>query len=190
MPARLAPLFLVFAIIFAGCGRDEVTSYRVPKETSLAVPGLNAPATPEGGGMLTWNAPDHWNDLGATGMRRGSFAIEGENGQTADLSVIAFPGNVGGLAANVNRWRGQVGLPALTPAEIDASVEHTDTAHFHIDIVTMTGQSNGEPTRIDGAIFSFGTESWFIKLMGPADLVAAENANFRAFVASVAPAQD
>ena len=53
----------------------------------------------------------------------------------------------------------------------------------------MTGEANGEPTRIDGAIFSFGGESWFLKLMGPAELVAAEAANFRAFVQTVTPAQ-
>lgn len=190
MPARLAPLALVLLITLAGCQRDEVTSYRVPRETSPSIPGVNAPAEAAGSGALVWTAPANWIDQGATSMRKGNYRIENDAGESADLSVISFPGDVGGLAANVNRWRGQVGLPPLTPAQVDAQIEHTDTAYFHVDIVSMTGEAGGVPTRIDGAIFSHGGESWFVKLMGPADLVAAENANFRAFVTTIAPAQN
>lgn len=189
MPARLAILALTVLFTLTACSRDEVRSYRVPKEESPQMPGATAGgAQTTGGAALTWQAPDNWLDQGASGMRRGSFQVPGENGETADLSIIAFPGDAGGLAANINRWRGQVGLPNLSPAQVDASVEHTDTAYLHTDLVSMTGEAGGVPTRIDGAIFNYAGESWFIKFMGPADLVARENQNFRAFVQTVAPA--
>ncbi len=189
MPARPAIIAIIALVTLTACSPDEVNSYRVPKETSPTMPGAGGEApVSTGGGALTWQAPDHWLDQGASGMRRGSFQVPGEGEAVADLSIIAFPGDVGGLAANVNRWRGQVGLPNLSPAQIDAEVEHTDTAFFHVDIVTMTGDAGGIPTRIDGAIFNHAGESWFIKFMGPAELVARENDNFRAFVNTVAPA--
>ncbi len=45
-------------------------------------------------------------------MRVASFEVS-ENGKTADVSVIPLGGMAGGDLANVNRWRGQVGLPPL-----------------------------------------------------------------------------
>jgi len=193
MPARLALFALALTFTLTGCQRDEVTAYRVPKETSPSIPGVNAPAetaTAAATGGLVWNAPDHWIDQGTTSMRKGNYRIESVAGAVADLSVISFPGDVGGMAANVNRWRGQVGLAPISPAQVDAGIEHTDTAFFHIDIVSMTGEIDGAPTRIDGGIFTFGGETWFVKFMGPADLVADENENFRAFLKTIAPAQN
>ncbi len=189
MPKRLAALIPLALLLFTACSRDEVRTYRVPKEAAPEPMVASSPAAAaETSGELGWNAPDHWEELPASGMRRGTFTLRGEGDATADLSIIAFPGDVGGLAANVNRWRGQVGLPALAPDAVDATIEHADTASFHVDFVSMSGNAAGVPTRIDGAIFSHGGESWFVKLMGPADLVAAESNNFREFVGTIAPA--
>lgn len=193
MPTRLAALPLLLLLTLSGCNRDEVRTYRVPKEATPAMPGTTAAASAPSSsaassGSLTWSAPDHWEELPAGGMRRGSFTLHGEGDTTADLSIIAFPGEAGGLAANVNRWRGQVGLPALSPDAVQASIAHADTASFHVDFVSMTGEASGKPSRIDGAIFNFGGESWFVKLIGPSALVAAEAENFRAFVGTIAPA--
>ena len=136
---------------------------------------------------LTWTAPDSWEEQTAGGMRRGSFAIMGEDGAKADLSIIAFPGDAGGQAANLNRWRGQIGLPALTAEEAEASVEHIDTPAFHVDVVNYLGESQGVPTRIMGAILHHGGESWFFKFMGPDELVASHSQAFRNFLQTVAP---
>lgn len=191
MPTRMAALSLLTLLSFSGCSRDEVRTYRVPKEAAPELPAAagTTSGAPAPAGALTWQAPSHWEELPASGMRRGSFTLRGDGDQTADLSIIAFPGDVGGMTANVNRWRGQVGLASLTADEVDASIQHTDTAFFHMDFVSMSGEAGGVPTRIDGAIFNHGGESWFVKLMGPAELVAAEAGNFRAFVGTIGPAQ-
>tara|TARA_B110000305_G_scaffold229155_1_gene279801 strand:- start:2803 stop:3387 length:585 start_codon:yes stop_codon:yes gene_type:complete len=192
MSTRLVALPLLLLLTLTGCSRDEVRSYRVPKEATPAMPRTSAaaaaPTSSAQAGSLTWSAPDHWEELPASGMRRGSFTLSGEGTTTANLSIIAFPGDAGGLAANVNRWRGQVGLPSLSPDAVQASIEHADTASFHVDFVSMTGEASGKATRIDGAIFNFGGESWFVKLIGPADLIATEAENFRAFVGTITPA--
>lgn len=191
MPAKTATIALIALFTFTACSRDEVITYRVPKEESLVMPPELAAESPalatEGAATFTWRAPSHWLDQGPSGMRRGSFQVPGDGDATADLSIIAFPGDAGGMAANINRWRGQVGLASVSPEEVQAGIEHTDTDYMHVDLVTMTGQLGGVPTRIDGAIFNNAGESWFIKFMGPAEIVAAESNNFRAFVKTVAP---
>lgn len=187
MPTRSAAILSLLLLALSACSRDEVRTYRVPKEKAMAAAPTTAPTAATAAGALTWTTPDHWTELPAGGMRRGSFTLHGPDDTTADLSIIAFPGDAGGLAANVNRWRGQIGLPALSDEDIQASVVHTDTASFHVDLVSIEGTAAGQPTRIDGAIFSYRGESWFVKLMGPTDLVAAEAPHFRAFVETLAP---
>ena len=51
-------------------------------------------------------------------MRRATFLVKGADGQSAEIAVSVFPGDVGGLMANINRWRGQIGLGPVAPDEI------------------------------------------------------------------------
>lgn len=185
-------LFLVPALLlFAGCRDREVRSYRVPKEQpgtpALAdAPGAPAAAAP----ALTWTAPAEWTEQPAGGFRRGSFTLPGAEGADADFSIIAFPGDAGGLVENLNRWRGQIGLPAFTEEEAQAALEHVDGAaglHFHV--VDFTGTVSGAPVRILGAVLPYGNESWFFKVMGPEPTVAAARPAFLQFLQTVKPAQ-
>ena len=134
---------------------------------------------------LAWTAPDHWVAKPPSAMRKGSFAIKGDSGADADLSITAFPGDTGGLLANLNRWRGQVSLAPLSAAELDGSLQHFDGTGLHFDVVDFVGTANGTPTRIIGAVLSRPGETWFFKLMGPDALVAAQKNDFLNFLRSV-----
>lgn len=180
---RLRRLILIGLgpLLLSGCRDREISSYRVPKEPPPRV--AEAPAAPAPSGRtLAWSPPDHWQNQGTTQMRRGSYTIVGEAGATADLSIIAFPGDAGGLLENMNRWRGQISLTPLTRPELEAQLQHLDVGPLHIDVVDFTGTAGGSPTRILGAVLSYGGESWFFKLMGPDALVAAEKPAFLTFI--------
>ncbi len=189
---RLVLLPALAALALMGCSRDEVRAYRVPKEDPMAAmpaaAAANASQAAASSAALTWQAPSHWVEKTAGGFRRGSFTIPGEGDLTADLSIIAFPGDAGGLGANLNRWRGQLGLPSLPDAQVQEEVEHIDTPTFHVDLVDYVGIADDKPTRILGAILHHGGESWFFKLMGPDALVDGERDAFQAFIQTVAPA--
>lgn len=144
-------------------------------------PSLNVAA----GNALQWTAPAHWREKPPGSVRKGSYDIPGNDGAVADLAITAFPGQTGGLFANVNRWRGQIGLPPIRPEQLDETVEHLETAAFRIDVVDMLGTANGQPTRVLGAIVPHGNETWFFKLTGPDALVTAEREHFRAFLQSI-----
>jgi hypothetical protein len=215
MSCRFALLAALAALPFlTSCREAKVASYRVPKETPpptapaqqaptagtlpdghppigatsapAAAPDMANTAVPTGTAHVTWTAPTHWTAKPASAMRKGSFAIKSSTGAgEADLSITAFPGDTGGLLANLNRWRGQISLAPLTDAQLNANLAHLDANGLHFEVVDFAGVANGAPTRILGAVLSRPGETWFFKLMGPDALVAGEKAAFTAFLQTV-----
>ena len=202
------------ALLGTGCRKEEVTSYRVPKEvapTTAGAPGSSqaagadssgapmAPGMPPGmapgmantpvatasGAALAWGAPAQWTAKSPGSMRKGSYAIKGD-GAEADMAITAFPGDVGGELANLNRWRGQIQLPPVAPAEFEAATQHLDRNGLHMTIVDVAG-TGADAKRILGAMVPYAGATWFFKLIGPEALVAKEKATFMAFLDTVKP---
>ena len=142
-------------------------------------------ATGEG---LTWTAPATWQAKQASAMRKATFVVTGEGGAVADLAVTAFPGDVGGDFANVNRWRGQVGLPALSDAEAAAAIERFEVNGLKVGIVDIVDPSTKSGTHLIGAMVPFNGATWFFKLLGPDAAVAPQKQAFREFLNTVKPA--
>jgi hypothetical protein len=116
-------------------------------------------------------------------MRKGSYAVS-DAGAEADLSITAFPGDVGGELANVNRWRGQVSLPPLAEAEVASAVTRQNENGLAITIVDFAG-TGANAQRVLGAIVPFQGATWFFKLLGPDAVVAKARPDFLAFVKTV-----
>jgi hypothetical protein len=213
---------LVPLLLAAGCHRDEVKVYRVAKDQDQAqtqtAPALPAdspnPALPPGHPdisstpvaslpltsesarpQLTWKTPDGWTEVPPGEMRVASFKIQGQNGKQADVSVVPLPGMPGTDDANVNRWRGQVGLPSVSPEELKKSEENVETAGQPSQLYDISGPNsgNGEAARILGVIQHRDDAVWFFKMTGDAGLVEQQKLAFVAFLKSVkfvaAPAQ-
>jgi len=195
MPPRAACILIVAACLLGGCKDREIATYRAPKDPAQPMPGATAApaggdtmastAVPTGSDSLAWTAPAHWVAKAPGAMRKGSFAVKGENGPDADLSITAFPGDTGGLLANLNRWRGQVSLPPLAAGELEGALQHFDGTGLHFEVVDFAGSANGTPTRLLGAVLARPGETWFFKLLGPDALVAAQKNDFLEFLRSV-----
>ena len=138
------------------------------------------------GAALAWTAPAHWTAKPAGAMRKGSYSIKGDGGE-ADMSITAFPGDVGGDLANLNRWRGQIGLGPIAQAEFESTTQHLDYNGLHLTVVDIAG-TGATAQRILGAMVPHAGGTWFFKLMGPAGLVAKEKAAFAAFLETIKPA--
>ena len=134
---------------------------------------------------LNWTAPANWQSRPATAMRKATYFVPGENGAAGDLSVTAFPGDVGGELANLNRWRGQLQLPPLAEADVAGAVTRLSPNGLSVTVVDFSGGPAGKPTRMLGAIVPYGGATWFFKLTGPVDLVAKEKTAFLNFVQSL-----
>jgi hypothetical protein len=200
-PTVFAALSLVLLI---GCKDREIATYRAPKDPPPVMPGVlpagdaaaggssasgdqsmaNTAVPTASGSDLVWTAPAAWTAKPNGPMRKGSFSIKGDGGD-ADLSITAFPGSTGGLLANINRWRGQLGLAPLDEGELAANTVHLDAGDLHMVVVDFAANATGESNRILGAIVPHDTDTWFFKLMGPEALVESQKPAFLEFLHTI-----
>ena len=136
---------------------------------------------------VQWTAPEGWEEQPASGFRKGSFLARGADGKQADVSVISFPQQAGGLLANVNRWRDQLKLAPITnEAEAGQPMPVAGRDMFFVDLVSAQPlQPDGTKTRILGGILPLNGETWFFKMMGPDEVVEGQREPFRKFLSSV-----
>jgi hypothetical protein len=137
--------------------------------------------TAEGTG-LTWTAPAHWQSTPASAMRKATYRATDSAGATAELAVTAFPGDVGGELANVNRWRSQLSLPPLTEADLRSQITRLTPQGLQVAVVEFTGGTAAAPQRLLGAIVPAGDATWFFKFTGPPPLIEREKTAFLAFL--------
>ena len=202
MPAAL--------LLLTACRDGKISVYDIPKEPEVAAaprtmpvahPELTGSETPAGamdamsgtmvataqGAELTWTAAPHWRPQVGSAMRKGSYLIEGEAGAVADCAITAFPGDVGGDLANVNRWRSQLQLPPIEAAQLPAALETITVGELTIKIYETVGGPAGSRQRVLGAIIPFQGATWFVKLSGADEQVAAERSAFLALLQTLRP---
>ena len=132
-----------------------------------------------------WTIPPDWKSQPPSEFLLAEFSIQ-TNGVTAEVNVAELNGDGGGLQANVNRWRGQLGLPQISETDLPALSTSIDSANGKIQIVDFTGTDSktGKPARLVGAIVPQNGETWFYKLMGDPQIVAAQKNRFIQFIQS------
>ena len=146
-------------------------------------PEANTPSpVPDDDGRLTWTVPEGWTQAPKGGMGGyASFTVKGADGGEARVAVSHFPGDVGGDLANVNRWRGQVGMAPVKPEDLAALVVKVSAGPKTLQLVDCSGTQ----FRCTAAWVRHGADTWFFKFTGPDALVGAEKAKFTAFLESV-----
>jgi hypothetical protein len=156
-----------------------VSSSRSADATSPSNNVTNPPANSDKP-QIKWELPQGWSPAPASAMRYASFAVEA-NGEKADISVVTFPGEGGSDTDNVNRWRQQIGLPAVDSNALKAIIAPVHSGDIHIDTVDMAG-ANG---RVVAGWVRYGGRAWFFKLTGPATVVEREKPRFVRFLQSL-----
>lgn len=134
----------------------------------------------------TFRAPEGWQSVEAGLIASARFRI-GDDDRAGSVTVTGLKGDGGGLAANVNRWRAQVGLEPVAEKHALAAAQPVKvggTAGHYLD---LTGpEVTGRPTpRILAAVVKQGDHTWYFKLEGPSGLVAAQKSAFEGFLKSV-----
>jgi hypothetical protein len=184
-----APLLTSVALLFvaacAGCKRQEISVYDVPKEIKSETqastkpadhPQIAAPAAPADDRWKT--APSEWKSQAPGPMQDAKFlAADGK----ATITISVFEGSAGGVLANVNRWRvQQLQLPAVDEAGLSSLLTNLDSSEPEAKLVDM----NGPKQRMVAAIVPRGPKTWFFKLLGDPATVAAEKERFVGFIKS------
>jgi hypothetical protein len=195
MTRLLHASLLAAALTVGACQREEITVYTAPKDEPSPLPAERQPApmtANEGTAHKDdpkWTKPEGWTEQPASGFRAGSFLSGEKDGERADISVVTLSGPAGGMLANVNRWRGQIGLGAIDAAALELLLQPIEVAGEKGTILEMAGEQPPEgktkPQRTVAAIVEHEGASWFFKMTGEDSVVAAEKPAFIAFLQSV-----
>lgn len=178
-------VFLSFAL--TACNNENISVYRIPKENNQVSmqTGSGNLAPPPPTNPASWTKPDSWTEKALSEMRLGSFEVSGTNGESADVSITAFPGDAGGLDSNINRWREQLHQPALQSEQLAQTWQEETVDGMPTVIVDLQSPAGTEKvSAILGAVLRTADRTWFVKMTGPPDLLNAQKENFLHFVRS------
>ncbi len=144
-----------------------------------------APPQPEGSftagtRKVVAAAPEGWTRGADRNMRLATFTF----GSACECVVSAFPGDVGGLHANVNRWRQQVGLGPLEASALP-TLPRVPMFGQLATLVEAEGRIGERPSLLLGTIAPLAGETVFVKLTGPTDEVRAALPHFLALCRSL-----
>ena len=152
-------------------------------------PAADSPQQQSGGPRLVYDTPEGWEEAPASMMRDINLTF-GESGE-GETYVARLPGAGGGLLANVNRWRQQMGAEELTQEEVDALPEKPlfgQPAKFIEIDGAFSGMGGGESKpdyRMLGLILTSDAGAVFVKMTGPKQLVEENAEKFDAFTQSI-----
>ena len=189
-----------FLALAVGCNRDQVSHFRVPKEAPSAgspmaamgeAPGgmpqaegdMPAPPKPSGQGSLKWSLPKGWSEAAGEGMRFATFKspVAGRH----EATVVVLPGPAGGELANVNRWRGQIGLGPIDEAALAAARVVVKTKAGALNVYDFTSEGQTKSRMVAGLISTPDGNTWFLKLTGDAGPVAKAKPDFMRLLESL-----
>lgn len=193
-PARTSLCSALALAWVAGCSSEDVTHYRVPKQApppGAATPasvtagagapeGPPRPAAPSGG--LRWTLPTGWTEAAGGQMRYATLTppVAGR----IDVSVTVLPGPAGGELANVNRWRSQIGLPAIGEDALRKARTVVKTRAGPLHVYDFT--SDGSPrNRVVAGLTQASGDTWFVKVTGDAAAVGAARTDFMKLLGSL-----
>ena len=158
---------------------DDQKSQAAPSNTSLR-------------DLLAWTLPESWSEATTpdpSGMRTVDVRFGPNKEGECYVSLMAGP--AGGLGANINRWRTQMGQTPYSAEELE-KLEKKPFFGREADFVAFDGdyKAVGAPEpkkgyRLLGLIHSAPQATIFVKLIGPKALVEQNTAAFDAFCQSI-----
>jgi hypothetical protein len=157
-------------------------------EIHSQIPSADSPPA-QASAPFQYKAPEGWQPLEATGIRKLAFQVADDDGQ-ALLTVMSFP-QAGGpaitsVAANVNRWQRELGMPEAAEDELSKSTTDIKVDGEDATLVELLpDQSSNLPEATLAAMIPRGQEIWFVKLKGSRKSVEAQREQFREFVESI-----
>lgn len=200
--------FFLLILATGGCEREQPTSYLIPKEDRGAptltstdsvkqapaantnthadtnngpmrvLPGM-AEAAAEAG-SIRYSVPTGWEELPPSGIRKVNLVVEDEDGR-AELTVLVFPGDVGGHLANINRWREQIDLPPVDDEALSSFTQPYAISQHRGLYVRLEGGAQS----ILGGLLPFHGFTWFFKFQGSSSTVLSNETQMKAFLDSV-----
>ena len=161
---------------------NHIRTYHLPKNITKNEPQKNKIIESRSSGF-TWEKPDSWIPSQGSSMRIARFDVPFSTGM-GDLSVMELGGEGGGLVANVNRWRGQIGLEPLEENEIRAQAQLGESDVGPYQIFQLINDSNSDTAMLT-AILPMNNSTLYIKLTASIDGIMDLEKDFKTFCSSI-----
>ena len=175
--------FILLLLVSLSCDSGHHTrTYHLPKtKVNTFTPSTVDKVTTIS--RFTWEKPASWIPAEGSAMRLASFEIPYSIG-SGDLSIMELGGDGGGLEANVNRWRGQIGLDPLTKLEINDEAENGVSKLGNYQLFQLINPEKKESAFL-AAVFPLESRTLFIKLTASADGILEIEKDFKDFCSSM-----
>lgn len=146
------PALVALSLALLSCEREKaIPTFRIADAEDETAPAENKQPRP-----LRWVAPETWEEETPGQFQVALYRIA----PGISASVSRFPGEAGGTAANVNRWRQQVGLEPSPDTGGEAIALETGSQARWFEL-------KGAERSILAAIIPVDGETWFFKLDSP-----------------------
>lgn len=161
------------------CDRSGVEERAVPKgaERMPADPETPASAPDEADPSASvptrspWTVPAGWiADPEPRPMRLATF-VAPDPGGAVEVAITRFAGRVGGELANINRWRGQMGLGPIEETELEPLIDRFESPGY--EGYTVRIESAGGVMLAAGVYDAAIDQTWFVRATVP-DAAAAD----------------
>jgi hypothetical protein len=154
-----------------------------PDPGATQTPNVPPPATPKA--ALKWSLPKGWSEAPGGGTMR--FAtFKAPYAGKLEATVVVLPGPAGGELANVNRWRGQIGLANFADEATLAKARTVlKTRAGALNVYDFTSEGQAKSRLVAGSISTPDGNTWFLKLTGDADAVAKAKPEFMTILGSL-----
>ncbi len=186
---------IVLAVCLSGCSQSEGLGFErklgapVRIDSKGAQPRLFASSAERFGTFMSgaasaaefaYVAPSGWSERPPTDLRVINFQIGEQAGTECYVTVLG--GDAGGALANINRWCGQLKIPAWTQKDLDAAPR---IVMFGADTVLVTLDDTSTDRMMLGVQARLDARSVFVKLTGSRAAVSAQREAFVAFCSSL-----
>ena len=137
---------------------------------------------------LSWDTPEGWTALETSPPRVATFKPEGA--EQAECLVTILRGSGGGVAANMNEWRRQMGQEKLSPNEY-ASLKRMPLLGVEAVYIAVKGHYQGKSGEDETDAMLYGLiaprehDTVFVKMVGPAAEMAGQEERFLALCRSL-----
>ncbi|HCR31469.1 MAG TPA: hypothetical protein DIV79_15800 [Opitutae bacterium] len=131
---------------------------------------------------LAFDTPEGWTESSGSSFRIASFQIDLEGFEPGDFSITRFPGDAGGIHANVNRWRQQIGLSNWSEKQVEERGREIAAGELKFALYDLAPRTEAEKEnvqeRILAAVMEHYGQSYFFKLRGEIFLVETQRNKF------------
>lgn len=176
-------------LLFSCDTKEKITTYKIKKpqvmQPTEVFSNISSKQRNNNALTLKWTTPSAWEELEPGNMLMANFNVIDLKNKSVNISISMFPGDVGGIENNVNRWRNQINLNPQTMEEISKYIQDTPLPLLgDAQIVNLNNPQNNQGMKVV-IIPNQNNQTIFVKMMGEFDSLSELDYEFNLFVQSI-----